>query len=78
MRAADARRWLEDFEAAERVDREAKREQGPRPEWSIRVAMSLIESARTAAAGPVIDPRRGADEETVRDVWSRLRTHLRR
>ena len=49
LTAADARRWLQGFEAAGRADREAKRAQGPRPEWSIALALSLIDAARAAA-----------------------------
>jgi hypothetical protein len=78
MSSADVRRWLEGFEAAERADRDVKRRDGPQPEWSIRVALSLIDAARTAAGAPLVDPRREAGEEAVRNVWNRLRTRLRR
>jgi hypothetical protein len=65
------------FDAAERADREAKRAQGPRPEWSIRVALSLIETARLCAADrPLLDPRRAEEDEIVRQVWDRLRLRL--
>jgi hypothetical protein len=77
LTAADARRWLQGFEAAERADREAKRAQGPRPEWSIALALSLIDAARAAARErPLLDPRRAAQDETVRQVWARLRLRL--
>jgi hypothetical protein len=65
------------FDAAERADREAKRVQGPRPEWSIRVALSLIETARLHTAGrTLLDPRRAEEDEIVRQVWDRLRSRL--
>ena len=77
LRAADARRWLQGFEAAGRADREAKRAQGPRPEWSISLALSQIDAARTAAGGrPLLDPRRADQDEAVRQVWARLRLGL--
>jgi hypothetical protein len=75
--AADARRWLQGFEDAGRADREAKRAQGPRLEWSVSLALSQIDAARTAAGGrPLLDPRRAEQVEAVRQVWARLRTGL--
>ena len=77
LTAADARRWLQGFEAAERADREEKRVRGPRPEWSIALALSLLDSARAAAPEwPLVDPRRTAQDEAVRQVWARLRLRL--
>jgi hypothetical protein len=74
----DAQRWLDGFEQAARADGEMKRRQGPRPEWSITLALSLIQAARTAAGGHLpSDPRRTRDEEAVRQVWERLRGSLR-
>ena len=77
LTAAEARRWLQRFEAVDRADREAKRAQGPRPDWSIALALSLIDAARAAAREwPLLDPRRPAQDETVRQVWTRLRSRL--
>lgn len=77
--AADARRWLGGFEAAERADREEKRRQGPRPEWSIALALSLLNAARLAARGrSLVDPRRDEEDAAVRAVWSRLRSRFGR
>ena len=77
LTAADARRWLKGFEAAEQADREEKRSQGPRPEWSIALALSLIDAALAAAPEwPLLDPRRSTQDETVRHVWARLRLRL--
>lgn len=77
--AADARRWLQGFEAADHADREARRAQGPRPEWAIRLALSLIDTARLAAGGrPLVDPRRAQQDAAVRAVWDRLRSKLPR
>ena len=74
----DAERWLDDFEQAARADLEAKRRQGPRPGWSIALALSLMDAARTAAGGHLpFDPRRAQDEEAVRQVWARLRASVR-
>jgi hypothetical protein len=75
--AADARRWLQGFEAAERADNEAKRAQGPRPEWSIALALSLIDAARAVSQPqPLLEARRTRQDDIVRDVWARLRSNL--
>jgi hypothetical protein len=77
LTAADARRWLQGFEAAERADHEARRRQGPRPEWSIALALSLFDAARTAASGgSLVDPRRAQQDEAVRHTWHRLRSRV--
>jgi hypothetical protein len=74
LTAADARRWLQGFEAAEHADREAKRRQGPRPAWSIALALSLLRAARLAADGrSLVDPRRAEQDDALRAVWDRLR-----
>jgi hypothetical protein len=75
--AADARRWLQGFEAAGRADNEARRAQGPRPEWSIALALSLIDAARAVSqAQPLLEARRTRQDDIVRDVWARLRSNL--
>ena len=73
----DALRWLRRFEAAEEVERVAATRDGPRPEWSIAISLSLIESAR--AAGFLSTSAlaiRAADDEPVRQTWERLRAGL--
>ena len=73
----EAQRWLDGFDQAARADRDTKRRQGPRPEWSMTLALSLIHAARTAAGGHLpSDPRRARDEEAVRQAWERLRASL--
>ena len=74
LTTADAKRWLRGFDAAARVDREEKRVNGPRPEWSISLSLSLIEAARAdARKRPQVDARRQEEDDRVRDVWRRLR-----
>ena len=78
MTAADARRWLEGFEAAARVDREEKRRQGPNPQWAIAISLSLLRAARLAAGdAPLSTPTHEKQAEGVRVVWDRLRSKLR-
>ena len=78
MTAADVRRWIGNFEAAEQADRDQKRREGARPEWSIALSLSLLKAARLAAGdGTLIDPRRNDEDEAVRAVWDRLRSRLR-
>jgi hypothetical protein len=72
---ADAERWLSRFDAAERATREHRRREGPRPEWSLDLALSLIDAAREAGTPP--DPRRARDEAAVRETWARLRAARR-
>ena len=77
LTAADARRWLQGFEAAEQADREEKRMQGPRPDWSIALSLSLLKAAQVATGGrSLIDPRQDEQDEAVRRVWDRLRLRL--
>jgi hypothetical protein len=77
LTTADARRWLQRFDAAERADRDARRSLGPRPQWSIALALSLLDAARTVSGGAVVDPRRAQQDEAVRRTWQRLRASIR-
>ena len=78
MSAADARRWVGQFEAAEQADRDERRRQGARPEQSIALSLSLLAAAQLAAGDrTLIDPRRDEEDEAVRVVWDRLRSRLR-
>ena len=78
MLAADGRRWISNFEAAEQADRDERRRQGAHPEQSIALSLSLLEAARAAAGDrTLIDPRREEEHENVRAVWNRLRSRLR-
>ena len=72
MTAEKVRAWVQGFEAIDRLDRERLSRMGPRPEWSISVALSMIEAAR-ASGRPLIDPSREASDEGVRRNWERLR-----
>jgi hypothetical protein len=75
---SEAHRWLAGFQAAARADRIAKRRAGPRPEWSIHLALSLLESAHSAAGDhPLTTPGRDRQVERVRAAWDRLRSRLR-
>ena len=79
LTAADVRQWVEGFEAAERADIEASRRAGPRSEWSIRLALSLLRAARLAAGDrSLIDARRSQQDEAVRAIWARLRARVPR
>jgi len=72
--APTIRRWLSGFEAAARRDREELRRHGPRPEWAIRTALSMIEAARSDPAwrsSP--NPQRDAEDEQVRRIWHTLK-----
>jgi hypothetical protein len=73
----DALRWIRRFEAVEEVDRVAARRDGPRPEWSIAISLSLIEAARAAGfLSPSTLALREAEDEAVRRTWDRLRAKL--
>ncbi|MGH9324861.1 MAG: hypothetical protein ACRD3V_33885 [Vicinamibacteria bacterium] len=73
----DALRWIRRFEAAEEVDRAAARRDGPRPQWSIAMSLSLIEAARTAGfLSPSALALREAEDQAVRRTWDRLRAGL--
>ena len=72
MTAEQVRSWIEGFEAIKQADRERLRQTGPRPQWSVAVSLSLIEAAR-ASGKPLYDPRREAEDERVRQVWTRLK-----
>ncbi|HEX3554191.1 MAG TPA: hypothetical protein VIA62_13275 [Thermoanaerobaculia bacterium] len=72
MTAEQVRSWIEGFEAIKQADRERLRQIGPRPHWSVAVSLSLIEAARSSGK-PLRDPRREAEDERVRQVWTRLK-----
>jgi len=72
MTAEQVRSWIEGFEAIKQADQERLRQTGPRPQWSVTVSLSLIEAAR-AAGKPLRDLRREAEDEQVRQVWTRLK-----
>jgi hypothetical protein len=71
MNRADVRRWIEGFEAAATVDREALRRRGADVPWSIGLALSLIAAAEAAGRLPD-DAAREADAEPVRRAWAIL------
>lgn len=75
----EAQRWLERFDAIAEVDQVSERKLGPRPEWSIETALSMIESARAAgflsASALAI---RESEDSAVRATWDRLRAGLRK
>jgi hypothetical protein len=73
MTSLQVKQWIEGFEAAAEVDRAALQAGGPRPQWSISVALSLIEQARQWTKSSRPDPRREEEVEKVRLVWARLR-----
>jgi hypothetical protein len=70
----DVLRWLGRFEEAERT---AAMRNGPRPEWSIAISLSMIDAAR--AAGFLSRSSlsiRAAEDAAVRRTWQRLRVGL--
>ena len=73
MTPLQVKQWIEGFEAAAEIDRASLQAEGPRPQWSISTALSLIEQARrwTGLSSP--DPRRDELVEEVRLVWAKLR-----
>jgi hypothetical protein len=72
MTTEQVRSWIEGFEAIKEADRERIRQAGPRPQWSVSVSLGLIEAAQ-ASGTPLRDPRREAEDERVRQVWTRLK-----
>jgi hypothetical protein len=72
MTAEQVRSWIAGFEAIKQADQERLRQTGPRPQWSVAVSLSLIEAAR-ASGKPLRDPRREAEDERIRQVWTRLK-----
>jgi len=76
--AADLRRWHERFQAIEQADIEMLRREGPKPEWSIAVSLSMIEAATTVLSSQRRDPVREAEDAAVMRTWDRLRARFRR
>lgn len=70
---ADLRRWQARFQAVEAEDRETLRREGPRPEWSIALSLSMIEAARSILPSRRPDPAREAEDAAVIRAWDRLR-----
>jgi hypothetical protein len=73
MTSAQVKQWIGGFEAAAQVDRAALQTEGPKPQWSIATALSLIEQARQWTEFSRPDPRREEDVEKVRLIWTKLR-----
>ncbi len=73
MTASQVKRWIEGFEAAAEIDRASLQAEGPRPQWSISTALSLIEQARRWTGLSTPDTRREEDVENVRLIWTKLR-----
>jgi hypothetical protein len=72
MTAEQVRSWIEGFEAIKQADRERLRQTGPRPQWSVTVSLSLIEAAQSSGK-PLRDLSREAEDEQVRQVWTKLK-----
>ena len=76
VNGADIERWRGRFVVAAARDRDLLAKAGPRPAWSIAVALSMYEEAEQLETRP--DPtRREAEAEPVRRVWARLRARYR-
>ena len=74
MTGADLRRWIANFEAAEQADRDQKRREGPRPDQSIKLALSLMVVAARLDENPAReDPRDRAEDLHGYECWARLR-----
>jgi len=72
MSSEQVRAWIEGFEAVKRADRERLRQTGPRPDWSVTVSLSLIGAAK-ASGKPLRSLSREAEDDRVRQVWTRLK-----
>ena len=74
MSAADARHWIEGFEAAAVADRRVRATTVTTPNRALSLALPLITAARTAlAASPALAVRRTREDEAVRRLWNGLR-----
>jgi hypothetical protein len=69
----DLQQWIDDFGAAESADRESSAASRARPDWSIALALSMIESAPLSLGDPRIEALRRPDDEAARSVWECLR-----
>jgi len=70
--------WLRRYDAIVEVDHEALRRVGPRPEWSISSALSLIEAAgRNWRSSPSLRAHREQEDRAVGATWQILRRRLR-
>jgi thymidylate kinase len=67
-------RWFAGHEEAARKERELLRQEVPRPEWSLSLALSIIAAAeRAGTTGRQADPVREREIAEVRMTWQRLR-----
>lgn len=67
------RRWVSRFDAAQQAELDAIFLVGPRPEWSMSVALSIISSAGDRGRTASMTELRRQDEEDGRSVWLRLK-----
>lgn len=67
------RQWVSRFDAVQQAELDALSAAGPRPEWSISVALSIISSAGQQTRDASLTGLRRQDEEDARAVWLRLK-----
>jgi hypothetical protein len=71
------RQWLRRYDAIAEADREALRRRGPRPEWSISAALSLIQAASPGwRSSPSLRALREQEDRAVGATWQLLRRRL--
>jgi thymidylate kinase len=69
-------KWMTGFQAVEDADYEDLIRQGPKPEWSIPLALSMIAAAEQTHGRRLADPFREEEDERVRATWARLRQRM--
>ena len=71
------RQWLRRYDAIAEADHEALRRRGPRPEWSIATALSLIQAAGVGwRSSPSLRALRDEEDRAVGATWQVLRRRL--
>lgn len=71
-----ARQWLANFQKVEDADYAALIKEGPRPAWSISMALSMIAAAEQTHGYRLQDPLREEEDQVVQATWARLRQRL--
>lgn len=70
--------WLRRYDSIAEADREALKRRGPRPDWSISTALSLIEAAgRGWRSSASLRALRQQEDRAVAATWKILRRRLR-
>lgn len=67
---------MANFQKVEDADYEDLIKEGPKPAWSISMALSMIAAAEQTHGYWLVDPLREEEDQAVQVTWARLRQRM--